>query len=72
MKKNRGKYTNKKISRMAYSCSCFLLYLGLDKKYEANGLHSIYFAEDFKKMSMTFLSLVFCQKILPFISIVPH
>ena len=47
--KNRGKYTNKKISRMAYSCSCFLLYLGLDKKYEANGLHSIYFAEDFKK-----------------------
>ena len=35
--KNRGKYTNKKnLSRMAYSCSCFLLYLGLIKKYEAN------------------------------------
>ena len=47
--KKRGKYTNKKISQMAYSCSCFLLYLGLDKKYDTNGLHSIYFAEDFKK-----------------------
>ncbi len=27
----RGKYTNQKIASMDYSCSCFLLYLGLDK-----------------------------------------
>jgi phytoene desaturase len=47
--RQRGKYTNKKISHMDYSCSCFLLYLGLDKKYPTKGLHSIYFAKDFKK-----------------------
>ncbi len=34
---------------MDYSCSCFLLYLGLDKKYEDSALHSIYFANDFKR-----------------------
>lgn len=47
--KNRGKYTNKKIEQMDYSCSCFLLYLGLDKKYPQTALHSIFFADDFKK-----------------------
>jgi phytoene desaturase len=47
--KKRGKYTNKKIENMEYSCSCFLLYLGLDKKYASSTLHSIYFADDFKK-----------------------
>ncbi|WP_206853068.1 phytoene desaturase family protein [Candidatus Enterococcus mangumiae] len=47
--KNRGKYTDKKIDKMEYSCSCFLLYLGLDKKYPGNYLHSIYFADDFKR-----------------------
>lgn len=45
----RGKYTNQKIASMDYSCSCFLLYLGLDKKYEDSALHSIYFANDFKR-----------------------
>lgn len=44
----RGKYTNKKISTMDFSCSCFLIYLGLDKKYSESSLHSIYFAQDFK------------------------
>jgi len=47
--KKRGKYNNKKIATMDYSCSCFLLYLGLDKKYPESALHSIYFADDFKK-----------------------
>ncbi|GCF94212.1 dehydrosqualene desaturase [Enterococcus florum] len=46
---DRGKYTDKKIDQMEYSCSCFLMYLGLDKKYEVDALHSIYFAKDFKK-----------------------
>ncbi|AQP54464.1 dehydrosqualene desaturase [Vagococcus penaei] len=45
----RGKYTNKKIESMEYSCSCLLLYLGLDKTYPGESLHNIYFAEDFKK-----------------------
>ncbi|MSD83979.1 phytoene desaturase [Lactobacillus curvatus] len=46
--KHRGKYTNKKIDNMAYSCSCFVLYLGLDKKYPTSSVHNIYFADDFK------------------------
>ncbi|EOB1950244.1 phytoene desaturase family protein [Enterococcus hirae] len=47
--RKRGKYTNKKIAKFEYSCSCFLMYLGLDKKYPEKHLHSIYFAEDFKQ-----------------------
>ncbi len=47
--RQRGKYTNKKIENMEYSCSCFLMYLGLDIRYPEEQLHSIYFADDFKK-----------------------
>lgn len=47
--KNRGKYTDKKIDKMGYSCSCLLLYLGIDKEYEDESVHSIYFAKDFNK-----------------------
>lgn len=47
--RKRGKYTNKKIAKFEYSCSCFLMYLGSDKKYPEEHLHSIYFAEDFKQ-----------------------
>lgn len=47
--RKRGKYTNKKIENMEYSCSCFLMYLGLDKRYPEEQLHSIYFADDFKQ-----------------------
>lgn len=47
--RKRGKYTNKKIAKFEYLCSCFLMYLGLDKKYPEEHLHSIYFAEDFKQ-----------------------
>lgn len=47
--KDRGKYTDKKIDKMEYSCSCFVMYLGLDKKYPDSAVHSIYFADDFKK-----------------------
>lgn len=46
---DRGKYTDKKIKKMEYSCSCFLMYLGVDKKYDVQALHSIYFAKDFKR-----------------------
>lgn len=47
--KDRGKYTDKKIDNMEYSCSCLLLYLGIDKEYEDDSVHSIYFAKDFNK-----------------------
>lgn len=47
--KDKGKYTTKKIQKMRYSSSAFILYIGLDKKYENINVHNIYFAPDFKK-----------------------
>ncbi len=59
--KDRGKYTDQKIEKMEYSCSCFLLYLGLDKKYDVEALHSIHFAKDFEKN----ITDIFDQGVLP-------
>lgn len=47
--KNKGKYTDKKIDKMKYSCSCFLMYLGIDKKLDDLNVHNIVFAKDFDK-----------------------
>lgn len=44
----RHKYTDKKLASMKYSCSTFMLYLGLDKKYESLSHHNIFFAKDYK------------------------
>ncbi|UOR13841.1 phytoene desaturase family protein [Halobacillus amylolyticus] len=42
----KGKYTDRKIDRMKYSCSCFLLYLGMDRKYEeVERVHNFIFNE---------------------------
>lgn len=46
--KHKKKYTPKKVDKMEYSTSSFMLYLGMDKKYDLN-LHNIYFTEDFRK-----------------------
>src|SRR5690625_4351301 len=44
---HKGKYTNKKIDEMDYSCSCFVLYLGMDRKYpELDNIHNFVFSED--------------------------
>ncbi|RNF40393.1 phytoene desaturase family protein [Planococcus salinus] len=46
----KGKYTDKKIDNMKYSCSCFLLYLGMDRKYEeVQHVHNFIFNENLKK-----------------------
>jgi len=42
------KYTPEKVESMKYSCSIFMLYLGIDKVYEMPH-HAIYFADDYKK-----------------------
>jgi phytoene desaturase len=48
--KDRGKYTDKKVDKMDYSCSVFLMYLGLNKKVsDDTRLHNIVFANDFEK-----------------------
>ncbi|MVP00678.1 phytoene desaturase family protein [Paenibacillus lutrae] len=46
----KGKFTDKKIDKMKYSCSCFLLYLGMNRKYEEiEHVHHFMFSEDLKK-----------------------
>ena len=46
----KGKYTDKKIDSMEYSCSCFLLYLGMNKKYEEiEHVHNFIFNEKMEK-----------------------
>lgn len=47
--KNRGKYTDRKIDSMEYSCSCFVLFIGTDKKYDTKALHTIRFTQNFEK-----------------------
>lgn len=47
--KKRGKYSDQKIDKMEYSCSCFILYLGLDKKYPTQSAHTFHMAEDFDR-----------------------
>lgn len=46
----KGKFTDKKIDSMKYSCSCFLLYLGMDRKYtEVEHVHNFIFNEQLEK-----------------------
>lgn len=45
---NRGKWTDKELKKRPYSCSTFMLYLGLDKKYDFPH-HNVFFANDYKK-----------------------
>lgn len=43
------KYNNRKIRKMRYSCSTFMLYLAIDKKYDDIPHHNIIFAKDYRK-----------------------
>ena len=46
----KGKFTDKKIENMKYSCSGFLLYLGMDRKYEEiEHVHNFIFNEKLEK-----------------------
>lgn len=45
--KNR-KWAPKKLEKKSYSCSTFMLYLGIDTQYDLNH-HTILFAEDYRK-----------------------
>ena len=47
-KENRKKYTDEDLNNRNYSCSTFMLYLGLDKKYDIPH-HNIVFADDYYK-----------------------
>jgi phytoene desaturase len=45
----KGKYTDKKIPNMNYSCSTFIMHLGLKKKYPQLLVHNIYIGDNFKE-----------------------
>ena len=45
----RKKYSDKNLESKRYSCSTFMLYLGVDKIYKNIPHHSIIFAKDYKK-----------------------
>lgn len=42
------KYSPTKLAKKKYSCSTFMLYLGVDKKYNIDH-HNVYFANDYRK-----------------------
>lgn len=48
-KKAKGKYTDKKLAKMDYSCSCLIFYWGMSKKYEKVGTHTFIVAADLDK-----------------------
>jgi len=45
----KDKYSDKKISEMKYTCSTFIIYLGLRKEYPQLAVHNIYLGENFKE-----------------------
>ncbi len=45
---NRKKYNDRKLASMKYSCSTFMLYLGLNKLYDSINHHNIFFADDYR------------------------
>ena len=47
--KVRKKWSNKKIDKKKYSCSTFMLYLGIDKTYEELPHHQIYASSNYEK-----------------------
>lgn len=47
-KKYIKKYTKEKLDKMSYSCSTFMLYLGVNKEYKDVEHHSIVFSKDYK------------------------
>ena len=45
----RRKWTDKKIESKKYSCSTFMLYLGIDGRYDDVSHHTIYLAKDYQQ-----------------------
>lgn len=57
----RKNYTDQKLDRMEYSCSGYLLYLGVDKTYDNVAHQALYFADDYEGS----LNAIFNEKVLP-------
>jgi phytoene desaturase len=46
---HKGQYTTSKVNNLKYTCSTFIIYLGLKKKYPQLSVHNLYLNVDFKK-----------------------
>lgn len=46
---HKGKYTDAKLAKLKYSCSTFILYLGVKKKYPNLSVHNLYLDDAFKE-----------------------
>jgi phytoene desaturase len=57
----RKKYRDQRLDGMAYACSGYLLYLGLDRSYEDLRHQSLYFSQDYQAN----LKAIFNTKTLP-------
>jgi phytoene desaturase len=47
--RHRSKWSDKKIASKTYSCSTFMMYLGIDGRYDDVAHHTIYLAENYKQ-----------------------
>ncbi len=47
--KDRRKWTDKKIAAKKYSCSTFMLYLGIEGRYDDLSHHTIYLADNYRE-----------------------
>jgi phytoene desaturase len=45
----RNRWTNRKIAKKRFSCSTFMLYLGISGRYDNVAHHSIYIAKDYER-----------------------
>ncbi len=45
----RGRYTDKKLGQMRFSCSTFMLYLGVNRRYEGRPHHQLYLSEHIRR-----------------------
>jgi phytoene desaturase len=45
----RNKWTDERLARKKYSCSTFMMYLGIDGRYDDVSHHTIYLAENYKQ-----------------------
>lgn len=48
-KAHQGQYTAAKLKKMQYTCSAFILYLGLRRQYPQLSVHNLYLNKNFKK-----------------------
>ena len=52
----RGRYSDRKLSRMKFSCSTFMLYLGINRRYDQLPHHQIYLSEHIRRRDLPWIN----------------